>query len=34
MVLSASSESLAARLRSDFPILERLVNGKRLVYLD
>jgi cysteine desulfurase / selenocysteine lyase len=33
MVVSASSESLA-RLRSDFPILKRLVNGKRLVYLD
>jgi cysteine desulfurase/selenocysteine lyase len=33
MVLSASSGSLA-RLRSDFPILGRQVNGKRLVYLD
>jgi cysteine desulfurase/selenocysteine lyase len=33
MVVSKSSESLA-RLRSDFPILERRFNGKRLVYLD
>ena len=33
MVVSKSSESLA-RLRSDFPILERRFNDKRLVYLD
>ena len=25
---------LAAKVRADFPILERTVNGKRLVYLD
>ena len=26
--------SLAQRVRADFPILERTVNGRRLVYLD
>jgi cysteine desulfurase / selenocysteine lyase len=33
MAVRASSKPLA-RLRADFPILERRVNGKRLVYLD